>query len=76
MWSPHARCRVAPPGNPAQGDTHTGIADMTQAISDVQPHITPPPKYGDRQVMAKMFKVRKKYLQTDKCHRKIGDAHD
>jgi len=49
---------------------------MTQAISDVQPHITPPPKYGDRQVMAKMFKVRKKYLQTDKCHRKIGDAHD
>jgi hypothetical protein len=60
MWSPYARCRVAPPGNPAQSNTHKGITDMTQAISYVQRHITSPPKYGDRQVMAKMFKVRKK----------------
>jgi len=49
---------------------------MTQAISYVQRHITSSPKYGDRQVMAKMFNVSEKYLRADKCYRKTGNTHD
>jgi hypothetical protein len=45
---------------------------MTQAISDVQPHITPPPKYGDRQVMAKMFKSGKSTCKPTNVTEKSG----
>jgi hypothetical protein len=47
-----------------------------QAMSYVQRHITSSAKYGDRQVMAKMFNVTEKYLRADKCDRKTDNTHD